>query len=155
VRTLRVNAGRMREELDAGYTQATDLTEYIVQACAVDYRSAYVVVGNTVREASRRGIAGRNITGELLDEMARAETGRSWGLAGRDLSSILDPMNIVATRTATGGAAPDAVATMIAHCHERARDLATSVRARRAELQAAIETLLDKVRATAQAKETP
>ena len=28
VRTLRVNAERMREALDAGYTQATDLAEY-------------------------------------------------------------------------------------------------------------------------------
>ena len=58
VRTLRVNADRMREELDAGYTQATDLCELIVQVCGVDYRSAYVVVGRTVREASRRGLPG-------------------------------------------------------------------------------------------------
>ena len=155
VRTLRVNASRMREELDTGYTQATDLTEYIVQACEVDYRSAYVVVGNTVREASRRGIAGKDITGDLLDEVALAETGRSWGLAGRDLSGVLDPMNIVATRAATGGAAPAAVATMIAHCHQRADALAAAVSARRGDLQAAIEALLDQARATAEETDKP
>jgi argininosuccinate lyase len=155
VRTLRVNGRRMREELDAGYTQATDLTEYIVQVCDVDYRSAYVVVGNTVREASKRGIAGKDITGELLDEIALAETGRSWGLADRNLSSILDPMNIVATRSATGGAAPAAVTTMIAHCRERADELAAAVTARRADLQDAIEALLVQARATAEEKETP
>ncbi len=59
VRTLHVNAERMAEQLRAGYTQATDLAEHLVQACGVDYRSAYVVVGRTVREASRAGIPGR------------------------------------------------------------------------------------------------
>jgi argininosuccinate lyase len=155
VRTLRVNASRMREELDAGYTQATDLTEYIVQICEVDYRSAYVVVGNTVREASKRGIAGKDITGELLDEMAFAETGRRWGLSGHDLSGVLDPMSIVATRSATGGAAPPAVATMIAHCQERADKLAATVEARRADLDAAIDTLLGQARAGAAEMEVP
>ena len=142
VRTLRVNADRMRAELDAGYTQATDLTDYIVQACDVDYRSAYIVVGNTVREASRRGIAGKDITGELLDETAFAETGRSWGLTGRDLSGVLDPMSIVATRSATGGAAPSAVATMVAHCQDRADGLAATVAARRKDMDRAIESLV-------------
>jgi argininosuccinate lyase len=155
VRTLRVNASRMREELDAGYTQATDLTEYIVEICEVDYRSAYVVVGNTVREASKRGIAGKDITGELLDEMAFAETGRRWGLSGHDLSGVLDPMSIVATRSATGGAAPPAVATMIAHCQERADKLAATVEARRADLDAAIDTLLGQARAGAAEMEVP
>jgi argininosuccinate lyase len=155
VRTLRVNADRMRDQLDAGYTQATDLTEYIVQACNVDYRSAYVVVGTTVREASKRGIPGKDITGELLDEIALGETGRTWGLSGRDLSAVLDPMSIVATRSATGGAAPSAVLTMIAHCRERADELAATVAARRADLDAAVDALLGQARATAEDKEFP
>ena len=45
VGTLRVNVDRMAEALDDGYTQATDLSEFIVQTCGVDYRSAYDVVG--------------------------------------------------------------------------------------------------------------
>jgi argininosuccinate lyase len=153
VRTLRVNAGRMREQLDTGYTQATDLTEYIVQACNVDYRSAYVVVGTTVREASKRGIPGKDITGEMLDEIALGETGRTWGLSGRDLSAVLDPMSIVATRSATGGAAPPAVLTMIAHCRERADELTATVAARRADLDAAVDALLGQARATVEEKE--
>jgi argininosuccinate lyase len=113
VRTLAVNSGRMAEVLRRGYTQATDLAEYLVQACAVDYRTAYVVVGNVVRAAGRAGIPGVEITGEMLDEAAMAHTGQSWGLAGQDLSSVLDPWQIVQSRTAQGGAAPEAVAEMI------------------------------------------
>lgn len=112
VRTMRVNAARMHEELRRGYTQATDLAEYLVQTCGVDYRTAYVVVGNTVRAASRAGIPGVDITGEMLDEQAREHTGRAWGLAGRDLSAVLDPRRIVLSRTAQGGAAPQALAAM-------------------------------------------
>ena len=63
VRTLTVNAERMAHALDDGYTQATDLSEFIVQTCGVDYRSAYDVVGGAVRKASRRGVPGRTSPG--------------------------------------------------------------------------------------------
>ena len=149
VRTLQVNEDRMREALDAGYTQATDLTEFIVQTCGVDYRSAYVVVGNTVREASRRGIPGREITGEMLDEIALEHTGQAWGLSGRDLSDVLDPMSIVATRTADGGAAPSAVGAMVEHCRDRAAQLAARAGELRTDLDRATDSLLTQARRTA------
>jgi argininosuccinate lyase len=113
VRTLRINPTRMYEELRRGYTQATDLAEHLVLTCGVDYRTAYVVVGNTVRAASRAGIPGVNITGAMIDDAAKEHTGRSWGLAGRDLFMVLDPWQIVLSRTAQGGAAPQALAAMI------------------------------------------
>ncbi|TWP38040.1 argininosuccinate lyase [Leekyejoonella antrihumi] len=149
VATLTVNAERMRESLDAGYTQATDLTEYITQYCGVDYRTAYTVVGNTVREASRRGIPGHGITGQMLDETARAEVGHGWGLAELDLSEVLDPMSIVTTRTAMGGAAPQAVAEMVDHCRNTSSDLAARVEVRRTAVTEATESLLAQARAVA------
>jgi argininosuccinate lyase len=146
VRTLQVNAERMAEELDAGYTQATDLTEFIVQACEVDYRSAYVVVGKTIREASLRGIAGKDITGTMLDEVALAETGRSWGLAGKDLTAALDARAIVESRVGTGGAASNAVESMIARCEENTNELHAAVAQRRQKLDRAELALLDQAR---------
>ena len=148
IRTLRVNAKRMAEVLDAGYTQATDLAEFIVQTCAIDYRSAYLVVGKAVREAGRLGIPARQISGRLLDGIAVAETGHSWGLAELDLSDVLDPERIVATRAATGGAAPDAVAAMIARCRADADTLSARINAHHTRLRHARETLLDRVRQT-------
>ena len=79
----------MAAALDAGYTQATDLSEFIVQSCGVDYRSAYEVVGWTVRDASSRGIPG-GITGAMLDEAAIAETG-GLGTGRRDLDGGARP----------------------------------------------------------------
>ncbi len=149
VRTLRVNAERMEEELNAGYTQATDLSEFIVQACGIDYRSAYVVVGKTVHEASLRGIAGKYITGAMLDEVAMAETGRNWQLTDRDLSSVLDPRSIVESRVGTGGAAPGAIADMVKQCQRLTDELEATVAQRRDDLDHAEQLLLRQARHTA------
>ncbi len=149
VRTLQVNVERMAHGLDAGYTQATDLSEYIVQTCRVDYRSAYDVVGRTVREASRQGIAGGSITGAMLDEAAIAVTGQSWGLAEKDLTAALDPRQLIETRKATGGAAPSAVQSMITQCEQKAEELLAAVEERRRILDHAEQALLEQARHTA------
>jgi argininosuccinate lyase len=150
VRTLEVNVEQMSRQLDAGYTQATDLSEYIVQRCAVDYRTAYDVVGRTVREASRQGVVGRDLTGAMLDEAAIAETGEPLGLTNADLSTALDPRVIIESRKGTGGAAPAAVTSMIARCEQQADDLAAAVQRRRQLLEEAERRLLERARITAE-----
>ena len=153
VGTLEVNVERMAHALDDGYTQATDLSEFIVQTCNVDYRSAYDVVGRTVREASRRGVPGRHITGAMLDEAATEVIGEPWGLASTDLEPALDPRVIIETRTGTGGAARGAVESMVAHCEQLADELGSAVRQRRAALDEAKQGLLDQARRTAEQEE--
>jgi argininosuccinate lyase len=147
--TLRVNPERMREELDRGYTQATDLAEYLVQARGVDYRTAYVVVGNTVRAASRAGVPGAEITGHMIDEAALAHTGRSWGLAGEDLAPVLDPWRIVESRRAEGGAAPVALARMAGELRTELDALARAVAGQTAGFDRAEQQLLRAARAAA------
>lgn len=149
VRTLRVNPARMREELDRGYTQATDLAEYLVGLCGVDYRTAYVVVGNTVRAASRAGVPGGEITGRMIDEAAVAHTGRDWGLAGADLSAVLDPWQIVLSRRAEGGAAPEALAEMTVALRGELAELGARATARDAAFDGAETELLRVARAEA------
>ena len=147
VRTLRVNPARMREELDRGYTQATDLAEYLVQSRGVDYRSAYVVVGNAVREASRAGIPAGKIDGAMIDAAALAHTGRGWGLAGEDLSGVLDPQRIVATRTAEGGAAAEALDRMVREVRVDLDRLAAEAADRAATFDRVEEALIEAARA--------
>ncbi len=147
VRTLRVHPTRMRAELDRGYTQATDLAEHLVQARGVDYRTAYVVVGDTVRTASRAGIPGNEITGEMIDDAALAHTGRSWDLAGADLSDVLDPWRIVLSRQADGGAAPAALTRMIGGLRASVAALTADAHTRTAAFDHAEEALLATARA--------
>jgi argininosuccinate lyase len=155
VGTLHVNVQRMTHALDDGYTQATDLSEFIVQTRRVDYRSAYDVVGRTVRDASSQGIPGRHITGAMLDEAAIAVTGESWGLTAADLESALDPRVIIETRRGTGGAAPAAVESMLAQCEQKADDLRAAVETRRQVLDRAKRQLLEQARRTAEQEEEP
>jgi argininosuccinate lyase len=142
VRTLTVNAGRMRSVLDAGFSQATDVAEYVMQVCAVDYRTAYRVVGQAVRRASANGLRGTQIDGALLDACAIDLTGRSLGLAGCDLTEVLDPGQIVASRGSLGGAAPAEVTRMAGDVAARAGELAGEARKWRDSYQAAGDALI-------------
>jgi argininosuccinate lyase len=142
VATMHVNRERMEQELRAGYTQATDLAEHLTQSLGVDYRTAYVVVGNTVRAASRAGIPGIAITGAMIDEAARELTGQDWGLTGADLSAVLDPWRIVLTRQAEGGAAPAALESMARQIAGELAELEATARRRTAGFDAAEQALL-------------
>ncbi|MGH3276130.1 MAG: lyase family protein, partial [Streptosporangiaceae bacterium] len=116
VATLHVNAGRMNAALLSGFSQATDLAEHVMVTCGVDYRTAYLLVGEAVRRASREGLAGVDMTGEMLDDAAEQVTGHRLGLTGADLRDVLDPEAIVSTRTLPGGAAPPLVCQMARDC---------------------------------------
>ncbi|MXW96300.1 MAG: argininosuccinate lyase, partial [Acidimicrobiaceae bacterium] len=147
VKTLTVNAERMWSELERGFTQATDLAEYVMVAGGVDYRTAYNVVGQAVRAASGRGLRGLDITPEMLDDAAEAVCGRHLGLDPADLAEALDPRRIVATRRATGGASPGEVRSMAEEFSDHAARLrARAVEARKRHAQTE-ESLLAQARA--------
>jgi argininosuccinate lyase len=146
---LQVNAARMWEELEAGFSQATDLAEWVMAKCGIDYRSAYVVVGHTVRAAARAGLRGVDITGAMLDAAAREHTGKALGLEGTDLSAVLDPRQIVLTRTAAGGAAPAVVEAMATSCRAQAAWLHAEAGRWRAGFEEAEAELLSRARGLA------
>ena len=143
VRTLEVNGGRMWEALESGFSQSTDLAEYVMQTCAVDYRTAYQVVGLAVRRAYGAGLRGIDLDGAMLDEAAREYTGRPIGLADRDLREILDPRHIVETRTAAGGAAPPVVEGMASSCRDQAAELRHHAENQRTTFEEADRRLLE------------
>lgn len=142
IATLDVNVERMRSALESGFGQSTDLAEYVMESCEVDYRTAYQIVGIAVRQASREGLRGVDLDGERLDRAAEQFRGTPLGLTGRDLTEILDPARIVATRTVTGGAAPDLVEAMAKDCIDKAAEYLTAVRARRESIRVAEQDLL-------------
>lgn len=149
VRTLRVNRDRMAEEVRRGYSQATDLAEHLVQTCDIDYRTAYLIVGKVVRAASADRIPGAAITGEMVDVAAREHLGRPLGMAGQDLSGLLDPWAIVLSRDARGGAAPQEVTRMATVTTAQATEIADTARTRLDAFSAADERLLATARAVA------
>ncbi|WP_326829392.1 argininosuccinate lyase [Streptosporangium sp. NBC_01810] len=142
VRSLTVNADQMWAALESGFSQATDLAEFVMQTCHLDYRTAYQVVGIAVREASREGLRGIDLDGARLEAAAQQHAGISLGLEGQDLSDILDPRHIVETRTLAGGAAPPVVETMAAECVKKAKSLRDRARAQRTSFEQAEAALV-------------
>ncbi|MEV7969752.1 argininosuccinate lyase [Sphaerisporangium sp. NPDC088356] len=142
IRTLTVNADKMWTALESGFSQATDLAEFVMQTCHVDYRTAYQVVGLAVREASREGLRGIDIDGTRLEAAAQQYAGISLGLEGQDLSEILDPRLIVETRTLAGGAAPSVVEAMAAECVKKAESLRDRAKAQRDSFERAEAALV-------------
>ncbi|MGH2707717.1 MAG: lyase family protein, partial [Actinomycetota bacterium] len=142
VATLEVRPERMWASLAAGFSQATDLAEFVMQTCMVDYRTAYRVVGAAVRDAARRGLAGIDLTGQMLDDAARREIGRPLGLAGASLVGVLDPRAIAFGRTSAGGAAPEIVREMAGACRSEAEGLRTEAARREARYRSVEERLI-------------
>lgn len=149
VATLVFNERRMAEALAGGFSQATDLADHLMTAHGLDYRSAYRVAGGAVKRAAGDGRRGLDITPADLAEAARERTGEPVAVDAAELAAVLDPRRIVASRTATGGAAPGPMASMIADVRAQAEALAGAAQARTAAFAAAEAALRARAAAVA------
>ncbi len=143
IATLEVNSARMWQALESGFSQSTDLAEFIMRECAVDYRTAYQIVGIAVRKASRDGIRGIDLTADRLQDAAAEYNGSHLDLDDASLAAVLDPRGIVETRVLAGGAAPDVVAGMAGRCREHGERLLAEAGGRRAAIRAAEDDLVN------------
>jgi argininosuccinate lyase len=141
IATLEVNSARMWQALESGFSQSTDLAEFIMRKCAVDYRTAYQIVGTAVRKASRDGIRGVDLTVSRLQDAAEYHDTRL-DLDDIDLAAVLDPRGIVETRVLAGGAAPQVVADMAERCREQGERLLGEAGRRRAAMRTAENDLV-------------
>lgn len=142
IATLEVNSARMWQALESGFSQSTDLAEFIMQRCAVDYRTAYHVVGIAVRKASRDGLRGVDLTVARLQAAAAEYNGSRLDLGDADLTAVLDPRGIVETRVLAGGAAPPVVADMARRCAEHGQRLLAEAARDRAAIRTAEDDLI-------------
>jgi argininosuccinate lyase len=149
VETMAVNEDRLRQTLDAGFTQATDLADELMVRCGLDYRRAYRVAGRALQILAERGQPARELTPDLLDAAAVEVLGAPLAHDPGDLSAVLDPDGIVATRTAVGGAAPAAVDEMADEIESRRSALAAAAEARLAHFDDAETALRARCRALA------
>lgn len=99
IRTLRVNAERMRTALDEEMF-ATDLADYLVRR-GIPFRQAHYLVGQLVKTAEARGVA--------LSQLKYEEFTAISPLFGADVFEVFDFQRSVAQRNIVGGTAPEAV----------------------------------------------
>jgi argininosuccinate lyase len=134
VATLTMHQARLLDAFAHGFSQSTDVAEQLMVSCGVDYRTAYRIVGVAVRRLAAEGGTAGDLRPTLLDEIAVEQLGRPLAIDAETLADALDPMAIVATRTAPGGAAPEPMEAML---DEVAADAAVLAAAARERLEAA------------------
>jgi argininosuccinate lyase len=96
MRTLKVDATRMRAALDEGML-ATDLADYLVRR-GVPFREAHRIVGELVKRAEARGVS--------LSQLDREDFAPPFG---DDVREVLDFARSVRQREIAGGTGPNAV----------------------------------------------
>jgi argininosuccinate lyase len=114
--SLQVCPEPMARRIDEGFAQATDLAEILMQAHALDYRTAHEIVGKVVRRLQVRNGTARDITPALIAETAQEVLGRPLEVSERQLADALDASALVNARLGIGGAAPARVREMISDC---------------------------------------
>lgn len=102
---LSVNADKCRQAAELGYSNATDLADYLVSK-GMPFRDAHEVVGELVVEASQRKLA--------LEALSLADLQRHSSLIGEDVFAALQLEAGLQKRAALGGTAPEQVLAALA-----------------------------------------
>ncbi len=116
IRTLRVNAKRMRAALD-DFMLATDLADYLARR-GVPAREAHQKVGEVVKLAESRQVT--------LSELSVDDYQNVAPEFGADVKATLDPARSVAAHDVIGGTSLDAVRDQIAKARVIARSASTN-----------------------------
>ncbi|MEM9287709.1 MAG: argininosuccinate lyase [Pseudomonadota bacterium] len=102
---LKVRPAPMRAHAAAGFSTATDLADWLVQALGLPFRDAHHVTGSIVKLAEDKGCG--------LEELSLAEMQSVHSDITQDVFTRLGVDNSVASRTSHGGTAPTNVAAQI------------------------------------------
>ena len=105
VRDLTVHADAMARAANAGFSTATDLADWLVQAVDLPFREAHAVTGQVVKLAEERGVE--------LQQLPLADLQAIEPRITADAVALLDPAKAVARRTSYGGTAPSEVTKQI------------------------------------------
>ena len=101
---MTVNAEKMREGADRGYSNATDLADYLARK-GVPFREAHHIVGSMVNYCIKHG--------KKLDELTMDEYKQFNDKIEEDIRQDIALEACVKARTSYGGTAPEAVRTQL------------------------------------------
>ncbi|AMG03004.1 argininosuccinate lyase [Vibrio mimicus] len=109
---IKVNAARTLEAAKQGYSNATELADYLV-AKGIPFREAHHIVGVAVVAAIGKGVA--------LEELSLAELQQFSSLIEQDVYPILTIESCLEKRCALGGVSPKQVAYAVEQAQTRVK----------------------------------
>ncbi len=101
VQDLKVDPAAMAEAAGTGYSDATDLADWLVRELKLPFRDAHHVTGQIVAEAEKRKVVLRDLPLDAMQVHEKRIT--------KDLYSVLGSLNSVKSRKSQGGTAPQNV----------------------------------------------
>ncbi|WP_406625940.1 argininosuccinate lyase [Acidovorax sp. SDU_ACID1] len=108
-----VNRDAMQANCASEFSGATEIANLLVKERGLDFRSAYLVVANTVRIASEQGMRPKDVRASLMDEVAVSSCGQAVHLTDAQVRMALDPARNVELKRTLGGPAAMEVRRMI------------------------------------------
>lgn len=97
VRTMSINADKMRQACEVGHLSATDLADYLVQKCNIPFREAHFITGRAVAHAESLNV---DLSQLRLEELQKIDARIS-----QDVLPCLSLENSMNARTSQGGTA--------------------------------------------------
>lgn len=104
VQTLRVRQDKMAKAARGGFTNATEVADYLAKK-GIPFRKAHEIVGKLVLDCIQKG--------KSLDELSLAEYKEASDVIGNDIYDAIDIEKCVAARNVAGGPAPAVVAETV------------------------------------------
>ena len=113
VATMRIDSARCHAALGESAAAATDVASVLVRDHGIDFRTAHGIAARLVDDLRADG---RRLADASTSDVAAAATGLGVQVdfSRTSLQDALDPRRAVAGRIGPGGAAPEAIAAMIA-----------------------------------------
>ena len=107
---IQVKRPRAKEAAQQGYANSTELADYLV-AKGVPFREAHHIVGETVVEAIKQGVA--------LEALALSDLQKFSSVIAEDVYPFLSLQSCLDKRNAKGGVSPHQVSTAITEAKQR------------------------------------
>lgn len=111
IRDMTVNTDAMRSALDAGFSTATDLADWIVSRLGLPFRDAHHITGQVVALAEKKQLR--------LDQLTVDDLQSIHNDLNAECLKTLDPLASVSSRNSYGGTAPEQVRKAIAAARKR------------------------------------
>lgn len=113
LRNIKFNKPLMRERTFENFTTVTELANTLVRKADISFREAHHIVGYMVREMIEENIELGNVNSEMVNKYSKIVIGKDIIHSDQDISSALDPVKNVYTKTTIGGPAPTEVSRQL------------------------------------------
>ncbi len=108
-----VRAEEMERNCASEFSGSTEIANCLVEEIGLDFRSAYTVVANTVRQASERGLSPKDVNSAMIDVISTEVLGRPVGLTEAQVRMALDPRGNVEKKRTVGCPSKSEMARML------------------------------------------